>query len=84
MGTYLLKLPSGRTLEVEEYYYMPKIIRNIISIALLLYDGYEIKFMDNGCSILRSNDFFSGGYFDNDLLILSLNENIFHINENMK
>ena len=36
IGTYILKLPSEKILELENYYYMPKIIRNIISIPLLL------------------------------------------------
>ena len=84
MGTFLLKLPLKRNLELEECYYMPKIIRNIISVPLLLHDGYEIKFIGNGCSIFHSNEFFSNGYFNNDLLILSLNEKNFHIDGNMK
>ena len=36
MGTCMLKSILDKTLELEEYYYMPKIIRNIISISLLL------------------------------------------------
>ena len=36
VGTYMLKLPSGKILELENCYYMPKIIRNIISVSLLL------------------------------------------------
>ena len=36
IGTYLLKLPSRRMLELEDYYFMPKVVRNIISISLLL------------------------------------------------
>ena len=84
LWTYILKLPSEKILELEECYYTPKIIRNIISIPFLLCDGYEIKFMNNGCSIFHSNEFFGNGYFDNSLLILSLNENIFYIDKNMK
>ena len=63
---------------------MPKILRNIISVPLLIQCGYEIKFMDSGCSIFRANEFFGNGYFDNDLLILLLNENIFYVHENIK
>ena len=36
VGTKILKLPYGKKLELTNYYYMPKIIRNIISIPLLL------------------------------------------------
>ena len=35
MKTYMLDLPSGKTLKLKGYYYMPKVIRNIISIPLL-------------------------------------------------
>ena len=84
VGTYLLELPSEKTLELEKYYYMPKILRNIISVPLLIQCGYEIKFMGNSCSIFHANKFFDNGYFDNGLLILLLNKNIFYIHKNIK
>ena len=36
VGTYMLKLSSEKILELENYYYIPKIIENIISVLLLL------------------------------------------------
>ena len=68
---------------------MPKVIRNIISIPLLLKQDYEIRLMRNGCSrngcsIFFSNKFYGNGFIDNNLLILALNENIFYIERNMK
>ena len=48
VGTCILDLPSDKILELKDYYYMPKVIRNIISIPLLLKQGYEIKLMENG------------------------------------
>ena len=36
IGTNILKLPYGKILELTNCYYIPKIIRNIISIPLLL------------------------------------------------
>ena len=36
VGTKILKLPYEKILELTSCYYMPKIIRNIISIPLLL------------------------------------------------
>ena len=61
---------------------MPKVIRNIISIPLLLKQGYEKA---NGKWILHffSNDFYRSGYIDNNLLILALNKNIFHVERNI-
>ena len=79
VGTYILKLPSGKVLELDNCYYMPKIIRNIVSIPLLLKQGYEIKLMGNGSFIFFSNKFYGSGCINNNLLILALNKNIFYI-----
>ena len=83
VGTYMLKLPSEKILELENYYYMPKIIRNIISVSLLLQRGYEINGKSNSCSISFSNKIIYHDIINNDLLILS-NDNVFHINESKK
>ena len=40
--------------------------------------------MGNGCSIFFFNELYGNGYIDNNLLILVLNKNIFHIERNMK
>ena len=58
---------------------MPKIIRNIITVPLLLKQGSEIKLMANGCSISFLNKFYGKRYIDNNLLILVHNKNIFYI-----
>ena len=81
VGTKLLKLPSNKVLELKIYYYMPKIIRNIISIPLLLEQDFEIKRKSNGCSIYFSNEFPGNTYIDNGLLFLSLNDNILHVDK---
>ena len=80
----MLDLSSNKILELKDCYYIPKVIRNIISIPLLLKQGYEIKLMENGYSIFFSNEFYGSGYIDNNLLILTLNKNIFYIKNNMK
>ena len=51
---------------------------------MLLKQGYEIKLMSNDCSIFLSNEFYGSSYIDNNLLILALNKNIFHIGRNIK
>ena len=68
----MLKLPSRKILELENYYYMPKIIRNIISVSLLLQRGYEINGKSNSCSISFSNKILCDGVINNGLLILSM------------
>ena len=84
IGINILKLPSGKILELKDYYYMPKIIKNIVSISLLLKQGYAIDVISNGCSIKYSNKIIFYDIFSNGLLTLSLNDNIFHIDENRK
>ena len=79
----MLKLPSEKILKLENCYYMSKIIRNIISIPLLLQQDYEINRKSNSCSISFSNEILYHGIVNNDLFILS-NDNIFHIEENKK
>ena len=83
VGTYMLKLPSGKILELENCYYMPKIIRNIISVSLLLEQGFEIKAKNNGCSLYFSNEYYGSAFINNDLMFLSLNDNMLHV-DNMK
>ena len=60
---------------------MPKVIRNIISIPLLLKQGYEIKLIENGYFIFFSNKFYDSDYIDNNLLILALNKIFFILKE---
>ena len=74
--TYILLLPLGKILELKDCYYIPNIIRNIISMPLLLKQGFKINIKNNGCSIYLSNDLFGMGKFINGLLILSLNDEV--------
>lgn len=84
VGTYNLELPSGKLLQLEDCYYMPKIIRNVIFIPLLLKKGFEINGKGNGCSIYFSNKHLCNGIMENGLLVLLLNDNVFHINKSNK
>ena len=64
-------------------YYIPNVVRNIISVLLLLEQGFEIKAKNNDCSIHFSNKFYGNTYIDNSLLCLSLNDNVLHV-DNIK
>ena len=83
MGIRILKLLSNKILELKTYYYIPKVVRNIISIPLLLEQSFEIKAKNNGCSIYFSNEFYENTFIDNSFLFLSLGDNVLHI-DNMK
>ena len=84
VGTYILKLPSGKVLKLDNCYYMPKIIRNIVSISLLLKQGYVMDITSTGCSIMLSNEIICSGIFSNGLLTLSLDDNVFNVNNKRK
>ena len=58
---------------------MPSIIKNIIFISMLLEHGFEIKRKGNSYFIYLSNEFYGNTFIDNDLLFLSLNDNVLHI-----
>ena len=84
IGIRILKLPSDKILELKTYYYIPNIVRNIISIPLLSKQSFEIKTKNNSCSIYFSNEYYGSVYIDNSLLFLSLNDNVLHIDNEEK
>ena len=83
IGTRVLKLPSRKILKLKICYYILDIVRNIISIPLLLEQDFEIIVKNNGCSIYFSNEYYGSAFVDNSLLFLSLNDKVLHI-DNMK
>ena len=70
-------------MELKIYYYISDIVRNIISVPLLLEQDFEIIAKNNGCSIYFSNKYYGSAFIDNDLMFLSLNDNVLHV-DNMK
>ena len=64
VGTYLLKLPSGETLELKNCLYLPVCIKNLISVSMLLKDGYRVVF-----------DKLNGSVFMNKRMICHANVN---------
>ena len=51
LGSMNLKLPSGDFLSFEECYYVPCIVKNIISVSCLDKMGYTLIIKDKCCSI---------------------------------
>ena len=51
LGVVSLKLPSGDCLSFEEYYYVPSIVKNIISVSCLNKMGYTLIIKDKCCFI---------------------------------
>ena len=63
---------------------MPNLVKNIILVSLLLEHSFEIKRKGNSGSIYYFNEFYDNIFIDNGLLFLSLNDNIFHIDQMKK
>ena len=74
VGTYYLFVSIGKTIVLRDCYYMPNVIKKIISISMLLRHDYEIRGKSNSCLIFLSNGLF----------ILPHNDNIFMVDKNKK
>ena len=55
VGSFDLHMPTGKTIVLNYCYFVPSIVRNIISIPMLDLDGFSFVIQNNKCSILRDN-----------------------------
>src|SRR5262249_14364254 len=70
VGTARLTLPSGHLLELDDCFYVPDIVKNIISISRLSDIGYSLTTTANGCSILFNGLSVAYGHLVNGLYVL--------------
>lgn len=49
IGSYVIDLPSGFRLELNNCYFVPSITKNIISIPVLDNEGFSFRFANNTC-----------------------------------
>ncbi|KAL8091706.1 hypothetical protein AgCh_034100 [Apium graveolens] len=68
VGSFSLHMPTGKTIILNNCYYIPSIMRNIVSIPMLDVDGFSFIIKNNECSILRDNVLFGCGILNNGLL----------------
>lgn len=78
----MFALPLGKTIELDNCYYILVLIKNIISIPLLLEQSYEINFKGNGCFKFHLRDSFRKVI--NGLIVLEVNDEMFHIEQAKK
>ena len=57
MGDCSLLLPFGLVLELYNFYYVPNITKNIVSISVLDSEGYSFQ-IKNNCRSTYLNDLF--------------------------
>ena len=80
VGTYLLSLPTGLILELENCFYVSAICRNIISVSCLDKKGFSFLIQDNSCSFGLNNVTYGGARLFNGLYVLDLDTLVYNIN----
>ncbi|KAK8569059.1 hypothetical protein V6N12_007591 [Hibiscus sabdariffa] len=80
VGTYVLSLPNGLNLNLENCYFVPSLTKNIISVSCLDKIGFEIIIKNNSCSFFYNNLFYGSAQLINGLYILNQENMIFNIN----
>ncbi|KAJ9566124.1 hypothetical protein OSB04_002090 [Centaurea solstitialis] len=86
VGSYSLSLPSGLVLELENCYYVPKMIKNVISFDLLVDQGFCYKYDYKLISCFKNDVFYFKATPSNGLYVLNLQENreVYHISKRSK
>ncbi|KAJ9544092.1 LOW QUALITY PROTEIN: hypothetical protein OSB04_023799 [Centaurea solstitialis] len=87
VGSYSLSLPSGLVLELDTCYYVPKMIKNVLSFDLLVDQGFYYKYDYKMISCFKSDMFYFKATPSNGLYILNLQESnneIYHISKRSK
>ncbi|KAJ9567534.1 hypothetical protein OSB04_003500, partial [Centaurea solstitialis] len=87
VGSYSLSLPSGLVLELENCYYVPKMIKDVLSFDLLVDQGFYYKYDYKMLSVFKNNIFYFKATPVNGLYIVNLQDNnneIYHISKRSK
>ncbi|KAJ9557526.1 hypothetical protein OSB04_012140 [Centaurea solstitialis] len=86
IGSYSLSLPSGLVLELENCYYVPRMIKNVISFDLLVDQGFYYKYDYKLISCFKNDIFYFKATPSNGLYVLNLQENreVYHISKRSK
>jgi len=53
VGIYLLSLPSGLVINLDNCYYVPTVNRNIVSVSRLVLDGFKFVIENNNFTIIK-------------------------------
>ena len=79
VGEVNLKLASGHTLVLDTCYYVPSIIKNIISISFLNKLGHNFLFKNNSCFIYKNDEIIENEILTNGLFILDVRSTIMNV-----
>ena len=70
----ILKLTSGKTLTLNDVLHVPKIIANLVSIALLGKVGVKVSFESDRIVMTKNNIFVGKGFCKQGLFVLNISE----------
>ena len=85
IGTYYLTLPSRLVLQLSNYYYVPTMSKNIISVSCLDNNGFHFIIKNNNLSIYHGDIFYGVATLSFGLYVLNLEQSkrIYNINDKM-
>lgn len=84
VGSFDLHMPTGKTIVLNNCYFVPSIVRNIISIPMLDLAGFSFVIQNNKCSILRNNVLYGSGILNNGLYVCDVEHNLLQIERTNK
>ncbi|KAJ9544187.1 hypothetical protein OSB04_023894 [Centaurea solstitialis] len=87
VGSYSLSLPSGLVLELNNCYYIPNMIKNVLSFDLLVDQGFYYKYSYKMISVFKDNIFYFKATPIDGLYTVNLKDNnseIYHISKRSK
>ncbi|KAJ9538899.1 hypothetical protein OSB04_031632 [Centaurea solstitialis] len=87
VGSYSLSLPSGLVLELDNCYYIPNMIKNVLSFDLLVDQGFYYKYDYKMIYVFKNNIFYFKETPVNGLYTVNLQDNsseIYHISKRSK
>ena len=84
IGTYVLNLPSGFCLYLDNCFCVPAFTKNIIYVSCLNKKRFHLNFCDNSCCIMLNDVFYAGGTLSNGIYILDMSNPILNINDSKR
>ena len=84
VGTYELRLPTGRILQLNNCYFVPVLSRNLISVSSLCKTGFKFVFEKYGCSFSFKNELFGTGMLCDDLYFIDTIYEVYNVEPPIK
>ena len=84
IGSYVLSLPSGLRLILEDCFYVLAITKNIVSISSLIIRGFHLTFNNKCCTIMLNDVLYANGTLNNGIYMLDMSGPILPIHENKR